>query len=83
MNKKLITLVVPSVEEEFDILVPDFLVIKELIKLLAEAVSDITQNMYVSSGCEVLCRREPDMILDEEYTLQEYGLQNGEYLYLF
>ena len=83
MSKILITLVIPSVKEEFDVLVPDFLIIKELTALLAEAIADITQNMYTSSGHEVLCRKDPGMILNGGCTLQEYGVKNGEYLYLF
>lgn len=83
MNKVLVTLRVPSVEGEFDVLIPDFLPIGEVTVLLAEAVSDITQNMYVSSGCEILCRRNPDMALHPKYTLAEYGVEHGECLYLF
>lgn len=83
MDKVLITLVVPSLQEEFDVLLPNFLTIKEIITLLTEAVSDITQKMYVPSGCEVLCRREPDMLLDATYTAAEYRMEHGERLYLF
>ena len=62
---------------------PGFLPVKEIIKLLTEAVADLTQNMYISSGEEVLCRETPDMILNERYTLQDYGVEHGETLYLF
>lgn len=83
MDKILVTLAVPSVEETFDVLIPDFLPIKEVVILLAEAVSDVTQNMYAASGCEILCRRNPDMVLHPEHTLAEYGVGHGECLYLF
>lgn len=83
MNKVLVTLVVPSVEESFDVLIPDFLPIEEVAALLAEAVSDVTQDMYVASGNEILCRRNPDMVLHPKYTLAEYGVEHGECLYLF
>lgn len=83
MEKILITLKVPSVQLEQDVMIPDFLPVKEIIKLLTEAVVDFTQNMYISSGEEVLCRNAPDMVLNERYTLQDYGVEHGETLYLF
>lgn len=83
MEKILITLKVPSVQMEQDVMIPDFLPVKEIIKLLTEAVADLTQNMYISSGDEVLCRKTPEIILNERYTLQDYGVEHGEILYLF
>lgn len=83
MDKILVTLVVPSVEEEFDVLIPDFLPMKEVACLLAEAVSDVMEKRYAASGYELLCRKEPYMVLHPEYTLAEYGVEHGEYLYLF
>lgn len=82
MEKILITLSVPSVEQDFDVLVPDFLPVREVIPLMAEAAAEITRQMYVSSGGEILCRKEPSMILEGEYTLQDYRVANGERLYL-
>ena len=79
----MITLKVPSVQMEQDVMIPDFHPVKEIIKLLTEAVGELTQNRYISSGEEVLCRETPDMILNERYTLQDYGVEHGETLYLF
>ena len=79
----MITLKVPSVQMEQGVMIPDFLPVKEIIKLLTEAVGELTQNRYISSGEEVLCRETPDMILNERYTLQDYGVEHGETLYLF
>ena len=79
----MITLKVPSVQMEQDVMIPDFLPVKEIIKLLTVAVGELTQNRYISSGEEVLCRETPDMILNERYTLQDYGVEHGETLYLF
>lgn len=82
MGKILITLKVPSVEQKFDVLVPDFLPVKDVIPLMAEAVSELTKMMYVSSGAEVLCRDDPSEIFNGEYTLRDYGVADGEYLFL-
>ena len=42
MGKILITLKVPSVEQKFDVLVPDFLPVKYVIPLMAEAAVSYT-----------------------------------------
>jgi uncharacterized ubiquitin-like protein YukD len=83
MNKLLVTLVVPCIEKKFNVLIPDFLTVKEVIALLVEAVMDATQNMYVSSGSEVLCRSDPEMVLKSDATLSSYQVAQGESLYLF
>lgn len=83
MEKLLITLKVPCVQQKYDVMIPDFLEIKEIVNLLSDAVSNLTQHMYVSSGKEVLCRDDPAMILNKEYTLRDYGIEHGECLYLF
>lgn len=83
MEKILITLKVPSVQLKYDVMVPDFLTVREVIALLKEAVVGLTQNRYVPSGEEVLCRENPPMVLDQKYTLGNYGIEHGECLYLF
>lgn len=83
MDKLLITLEVPSVSESFDVFIPNFLRIGLLVPLLAEAVSELTQNRYVSSRQEFLCSKEKAVILKEEGTLRDYGIQNGDHLMLY
>ena len=82
MEKILIMLKVPSAGQKVDVLVPDFLPVREIIPLMVEAVSEITRQMYVFSGNEILCRDDPPMIFQGEYTLKDYRVNNGECLYL-
>lgn len=79
----MITLKVPSVQQKYDVMIPDFLTVREITELLREAVMETTQHMYVPSGEEILCRENPAMILNCEYTLQDYSVEHGECLYLF
>lgn len=85
MGKILIALKVPAIEEKYDLFIPDFLTVGECIVLLAKAVTDMTQNRYVYSGKEVLLYhcREGYIILNKKYTIADYGLKNGESLYIF
>lgn len=85
MSKILIALEVPAINEKYDVFVPDFMTIGELTILLAKAVSDMTQNQYVSSGKEVLLYRsiEGYVILNKKYTVFDYGFKNGDVVYIF
>lgn len=85
MSKILIALEVPAIKEKYDLFIPNFLTIEECTILLAKAISDMTQKQYVSSGKEVLlyCSTEGYIILNKKYTILDYGLKNGELLYIF
>lgn len=85
MSKILIALEVPAIKEKYDVFIPDFLKIGECTTLLAKAVSDMTQKQYVASGKEVLVyhNTEDYIILNKKYTILDYGLKNGERLYIF
>ena len=82
MNKNLIELHIPAIDEHFDIFVPVDVSIKELIEIIASGVSEITDGKYIASKCEQLCLKEPIGILNPALTLQDYGIKNGMRLYL-
>ena len=85
MGKILIALEVPAIEEKYDLFIPEFLTIEECTILLAKAITDMTRKRYVCSGREVLLyrSREGYIILNKKYTIADYGLKNGESLYIF
>ena len=55
MEKVLVTLVVPSLGKKYDVLLPVFLTVSEIVPLLTEALVDLTGKSYVTSGNEFLC----------------------------
>lgn len=83
MDKVLITLVVPSLGEQYDVLLPVFLTVGESIPLLTEALTEITGNRYVASGNEFLCSSERQAVFDPARTIKECGIQNSDCVYLF
>lgn len=83
MDKVMITLVVPSLGEKFDVLLPIFLTIRELTPLLTKALTEITENRYVASGSEILCSGERQAVFDQMSTIKECGIQNSDCIYLF
>lgn len=78
MEKIIIHLEVPAIEQEYDVFVPVFLTVAEATELLIHAVLDLSGNNYHVSGGEVLCLKERDLILEKSRELQTYGIQNGD-----
>lgn len=81
-NKVLVCLEVPSVFQEYEVYLPDFLAVKELIPLLVRAVKELSGQRYVSSGQEFLCSKTGGFLLDEDATLFGYGIGSGDHLML-
>ena len=83
MEKLLVTIEVPSVEQSFDLVVPETLTPQLLIQLLYQLLAELTGNAYVPSGPELLCRREDRSVLPIDLPLNEIGIRMGDHLILF
>lgn len=79
-TKLLLTLEVASISQNFEILVPDFLKVKELVPLFVKVAEELSGNLYKSSGMEFLCSAVENTILDSNSTLEEYNIKNGDHL---
>lgn len=80
--KILVNVSVPAIGEKYDILIPDFLRNKSVTPLIAEAVENLSNHLYVASGKECLCSAEKNILLRSNATLEQYGIQNGDHLVL-
>lgn len=78
--KILVNIYVPAIGQKFDVLVPDFLRIKSVTTLVASAVENLSDHLYVSSGEECLCSAEKNIVLRANATLEKYGIKNGDHL---
>ena len=78
--KILLNVYVPAVGMEYDILVPRFLRVKSITSLIAGAVENLSNHMYVASGAECLCSADKNILLRPNATLEQYGIQNGSRL---
>lgn len=81
--KVLVDVSVPVISKRYDVLVPDFLLVQEAANLIASAVEKLSNNMYVSSGRELLCSAESEQLLQEDVPMSSYGIKNGDHLILF
>ena len=82
MNKVLVEVFVPAIEDHFDIFAPVDVPIRDLIGIMADGVAELTNGKYIPSGCEQLCLKEPEGLLDPALALQDYGIKDGTQLYL-
>lgn len=80
--KILVNVFVPAIGKKYDILVPDFLRVRTITSLVARAVENLSDHMYVSSGEESLCSAEKNILLSSNVTLEKYGIQHGDHLIL-
>ena len=78
--KILVNVFVPSISENYDVLVPDFLPVKQVTRLIAEAVVYLSDCKYVSSKKEWLCHAERKLLLRGNLTLKDYNVRNGDHL---
>lgn len=80
--KKIINLLVPAINANYDVMIPGFMTISELVPLIAKAVEELSNGNYVTSGHEFLCHKELDLLLSQDRTLNDYEIQNGDHIFL-
>ena len=82
MEKVLIHLSVPAVQESFDLFLPQDVEISQIIESMTEGISEMTSKRYAVSGKEMLIPEDSPVPLCPEKTLSQYGIQDGERLIL-
>lgn len=82
MDKILIVLKIPSLDEKYDVYVPKKLQINRLIMILAKSINEITNGRYVVSSQEFLCYEKCNVVLDMNSVLAAYNIKNGDTLVL-
>lgn len=80
--KILVSVFVPAIGETYDVLIPDFLSVQEVIPLLVNDIEFLSNNRYISTGQELLCQRETNTVFSTSENLGAYHLKNGEQLAL-
>ena len=78
----MINLEVPSIEKKFELFIPNDLMIESLVPMITNSLNNITYEKYVSSGEEVLCLKEKNILLSKRHNISEYCINNGDTLFL-
>ena len=82
MNKVLVKICVPAAGDSFDMFVPVDIPIKDVGRVMADGVVEITNGKYITSGLEQMCMKDPTGLLDPTRSLQDYGVRGGAEIYL-
>ncbi len=77
-----VMLLVPAIGMTYNVLLPASLSIRDLLPLIIGGVTELSNNSYVSSNEEFLCLDPLELPLDPDGTLLQFGVQNGDHLYL-
>ncbi len=81
MDKILICLQVPAIGRSFDVFVPLDMKINELTEIMVKGVVEMSNNSYISSHEENLNLKN-NILLNPMFTLQSYGIKDGEEIFL-
>ena len=82
MDKILIELFIPAVNQSYDVYIPFTKKLHEIEALLVKAIAELTDGYYPITDDAVICERISGSILDINLSAQELGLQNGSKLML-
>ena len=82
MKEKQIILKVPAIDREYEVFIPVGITVNRLHHLLVESVEEITNGQFIASGTEALCLKGQNIQLSDEKEVSDYGIQNGDTLFL-
>lgn len=82
MNKVLVSLYIPALGQKYDVYIPVFLAVKDVIVLLSKAIENLVDGKFKASGEELLCEKGRNILLDNNHCIEDYGIKNGDELIL-
>lgn len=82
MNKVLVKVYVPILEEQYDILIPINRRIYNVIKLLTKAINELSRGYYIPSQKPKLYDKINAIAYDENLSIRETNIRNGTELIL-
>ena len=82
MEKLLIHLYVPALMRDFDVFMPQDVPISRMIQMLTNGLVQLSQGKYAKSGLECLALSSSSAPFYPDKTLNDYGIQDGEVIFL-
>lgn len=82
MNKILVKVYVPIIEEQYDILIPLNRRIYNVIKLLVKAINELSNGNYEPKTNPTLYDKITALPYDENLSIRESNIRNGTELIL-
>ncbi|MFJ7729559.1 methyltransferase [Neobacillus sp. NPDC097160] len=82
MDKVLVEVFIPAANQTFDIFLPLKSPLHEVVLLLANTVTELSQGYFTGTEHTVLCKRSTGEIYNINATVEELGFKNGAKLML-
>lgn len=76
-NKVLVTLIVPSIEERYNVFIPINKKTIEIIFLLNKAINEMSDGAFIITDKLSLINAQTGIIYDAERSFLENGIMNG------
>jgi len=83
MNKVLVNLFVPSINENFEMLILENKKLSEIKKLMIEGIISLTNGDFIDDDKYSLYNQETSVLYNLEYTVKENSIIDGTKLILF
>lgn len=83
MKKILVTVFVPTIEEQYDIKISINSDMKDIIELLQETIRDLSGNTYKIKNNALLYEKNTGKVINLNNVVKYSGLQNGSSVMLF
>lgn len=77
MNKVLVKLYVPLLEEQYDVLIPINEKVHKVIKLLVKAVNDFSGGYFNNNSLPMLYDKITAQMYNINLTIKENNIENG------
>lgn len=77
MNKILVTFYVPTIDEEYNLFIPINLKLSDALKLIQQAIFDLSGEYYVINSNAVLIDSLEGKIINSNNIVKFSGLRNG------
>ena len=81
-NKVLVEISVPAAGQKYDVYIPLESKMNEVVKMVATALSDLSDGKYKATEEAILCDADTGNIFDINMEVAELGIKNGSRLML-
>ena len=82
MHKILVEIYNPASNNTYDVFIPLKSPVFEVVYLLSNTISELSQDQYKANEQSILCDRQTGDLFDINKTIEELGLKNGSKLML-
>lgn len=82
MNKILVQLYIPMIEEQYDIYIPINKTLHKITNMLQKAVAELTNGGYIIQNNALLYNKTDGKIYNPNLTVKNSGIKNGEKIIL-